>query len=194
MYKTIEASKNARVTVTEMASMGNIAFLVNGSEEKMQKHGYFMSRPFASGEIYVSSLLDSLMCQAYYSRKITEILDQLIMGSANTPLPIKHINKQLNLDQCQLHLTGIPEKVTNYAFKAIYEHCVKHHNMIPIAVYKRHFEDQGVPGGPEGHKEDKSSSRKPYVWLHPPKEVELSPHDELFVLADKNPKDQVNNS
>ena len=56
-----------------------------------------MSRPFASGEIYVSSLLDSLMCQAYYSPKITEILDQLIMGSANTPEKIMKIYRQFNL-------------------------------------------------------------------------------------------------
>jgi len=27
---------------------------------------------------------------------------------------------------------------------------------------------------------------KPYVWLHPPKNIELSPNDELFVLSDRN--------
>ena len=64
--------------------MNAIAFLVPGHEDRYQKLGYYMSKPFASGEIYVSSLLDSLMTQAYYSPKITEILEQMIIGSANT--------------------------------------------------------------------------------------------------------------
>ncbi len=75
MYKPIEAMYKNVVIVTELASMGAIAFLVQGNEEEYQKQGYYTSKPFASGEIYVSSLLDSLMCQAYYSPKITEILD-----------------------------------------------------------------------------------------------------------------------
>ena len=54
-----------------------------------------MSKPFASGEIYVSSLLDSLMCQTYYNPKMSEILDQLILGSANTSEKItKHLKAQ----------------------------------------------------------------------------------------------------
>lgn len=75
MYKTIEANFKNLIIVTELASMQAIAFLVPGNEERYQKLGYFMSKPFASGEIYVSSLLDSLMCQAYYSPKMTEILE-----------------------------------------------------------------------------------------------------------------------
>jgi potassium large conductance calcium-activated channel subfamily M alpha protein 1 len=35
MYKTIEANYKSIVTVTEMASMGNIAFLVNGTDDKL---------------------------------------------------------------------------------------------------------------------------------------------------------------
>ncbi len=41
-----------------------------------------MSEAFASGEIYVSTMLDSLICQAYYNPFITSILYQLIMGNA----------------------------------------------------------------------------------------------------------------
>lgn len=75
MYKTIEANFKNVIIITELASMNAIAFLVPGHEDRYQKLGYFMSKPFASGEIYVSSLLDSLMCQAYYSPKITEIME-----------------------------------------------------------------------------------------------------------------------
>lgn len=76
--------------------MSAVAFLVQGSEEQ-QKTGYYMSRPFAGGEIYVGSLLNSLMCQAYYNPKIMDILDQMILGSANTPQEIMKVYQQLNL-------------------------------------------------------------------------------------------------
>ena len=34
-------------------------------------------------------------------------------------------------------------------------------------------------------------NNKPYVWLHPPKDEEISIHDSLFVLCDKNPRDYM---
>jgi hypothetical protein len=30
------------------------------------------------------------------------------------------------------------------------------------------------------------------VWIHPPKDLDLNVHDELFVLCDQNPKDLIN--
>mgnify|MGYP001054949083 FL=1 len=62
MYKTIEANYKNVVIVTELASVGAIAFLVQGKEETIQKDDYYSSKPFAAGEIFVSHLLDSLMC------------------------------------------------------------------------------------------------------------------------------------
>ena len=62
MYKTIEASYKNVVIVTELSSVGAIQFLVPGKEETFQKDDYYSSKPFAAGEIFVSNLLDSLMC------------------------------------------------------------------------------------------------------------------------------------
>ena len=61
--------------VTELASIGAITFLVQGKEDNVQKDQFYQSVPFATGEIFVSNLLDSLMCQAYYNPKISEILE-----------------------------------------------------------------------------------------------------------------------
>lgn len=60
-----------------------------------------------------------------------------------------------------------------------------------IAIYKRPLDEAPIPGSddqPQGENRQKES-KKPYVWLHPPKDLELSIHDELFVLCDKNPKE-----
>lgn len=40
--------------------------------------------------------------------------------------------------------------------------------------------------GSDGKGYSSSSPGKPYVWIHPPKNIELSPNDELFVLSDRN--------
>jgi hypothetical protein len=80
---------------------------------------------------------------------------------------------------------------------------MKHYKMVVIAVYKRHnFDEEGHHdinmNNNANHETNKQKeeqvriSRKPYVWIHPPKDLELNAHDELFVLCDSDPRDLVN--
>lgn len=78
------------------------------------------------------------MCQAFYQDKITDLLEQIIMGPANTPQTVMKYYKQLSLSKCSLNLIEIPRGVP-MVFQDIFEHCVKN-NMIPIGVYKRQDE------------------------------------------------------
>jgi hypothetical protein len=142
MYKTIEACFKGVTIVTELASLGAITFLVQGSskdgkEEAKQIDDYYSSKPFAAGEIFVPHLLDSLMCQAYYYPGITEILEQMIMGSANTSQEVMKHYRRLSLSMCSLNLIEIPKNCTSMVFSDIFEYCVKFDNMIPIAIYKK---------------------------------------------------------
>ena len=73
--------------------MSAVAFMINENTDVSQSSGYYASKPFAAGEIFVGSLLNSLMCQAYYNPKIVDIIDQMIMGSANTSAEIMKIYK-----------------------------------------------------------------------------------------------------
>lgn len=54
-------NKNVRI-ITELASMSTISFLSSTTNEHISKYGYVASEPFASGEIYISSMLDTLIC------------------------------------------------------------------------------------------------------------------------------------
>ena len=229
IYRTIVAKyKNVNI-VTELEAMSTLAFLVQDNDEISQKTSYYASKPFASGEIYVGSILDSLLCQAYYNEKIMDILDQFIMGSANTPSDVLKIYQQLNLSMCSINTVEIPQSCTSLIFWNVFEYCLRHYNMIVLGVYKRR-EDSNRPLGEEltilrgkksgekgnskknskkvgnasssttggananddsqgaakGHFEERKSPGKPYVWLHPPKNIELSLTDELFVLSDRN--------
>jgi len=164
------------------------------------------------------------MCQAYYNPRIMDILDQFIMGSANTPSNVQKIYQQLNLSMCSINTVEIPKACTSYIFWNVFEFCLRHYNMVVIGVYKRHDDSQvGLLGeelwgsdktknakkptarsarkqqakrgkatgsasanGDEKKEGSSVGANKPYVWLHPPKNIELSPHDELFVLSDRN--------
>lgn len=47
---------------------------------------FFLKTPtFASGEIYFSSVIDSLICQAYYNSSLITVLNQLLVGNINQP-------------------------------------------------------------------------------------------------------------
>ena len=185
MYKTIEAIHKNLIIVTELTSVSAIGFLEQGQGKDEEKGGenHYSSKPFAAGQIFVSHLLDSLMCQAYYSDKITDLLEQMIMGPANTPESIMKYYRQLSLSKCSLNLIEIPRGIP-MVFQEIYEHCVKN-GMIPIGVYKRHEESSQLPGTTQteakmealGGRSEEKTQRKSYVWLHPPKKIELNIYD-----------------
>ena len=59
------------------------------------------------------------------------------MGSANTPFNIQKIYQQLNLSMCSINTVEIPKSCTSYVFWNVFEHCLKHDNMIVLGVYKR---------------------------------------------------------
>jgi len=52
-----------------------IGFLSKKKSKLVEEYGVIVSEPFASGEIYISTMLDTLLCSAYYNPKITSILD-----------------------------------------------------------------------------------------------------------------------
>jgi len=149
MYKQIEAKYKNVSIVTELESMSTVGYLVKENDEIHQKSGYYVSRPFASGEIYVGQLLNSLMCQAYYNRSIMDILNQMIMGSANVPANILKIYKQLNLSMSSLNLIEIPKSCNSVVFAVIFEHCLKNYNMVVLGVYKRQMDDGQILGDTE---------------------------------------------
>jgi hypothetical protein len=202
MYLTIEANYKNVTIVTELTSVSAIGYIEAGKEEQSneqsQKEDYYSSKPFAAGQIFVSHLLDSLMCQAFYQDKITDLLEQIIMGPANTPESVMKYYRQLSLSKCSLNLIDIPRGVP-MVFQDIYEHCVKN-NMIPIGIYKRqdefsmaNFKGRNNAGNNKnadiGSRSEEKTQRKSYVWMHPPKKIELNIYDQLFVLCENNQKE-----
>jgi len=69
--------KNPKVNVvTELINQSNIAFLLDDPLllPFFKYYLYDQTPVFASGEVYLSSLMDSLICQAYYNSALINVL------------------------------------------------------------------------------------------------------------------------
>ena len=68
--------------VTELISEKNLAFMLDDPllYNIMKDYDYDQTPTFASGEVYLSSLMDSLICQAYYNPALITVLSKLIVG------------------------------------------------------------------------------------------------------------------
>ena len=68
--------------VTELISEKNLAFMLDHPllYNIMKDYDYDQTPTFASGEVYLSSLMDSLICQAYYNPALITVLSKLIVG------------------------------------------------------------------------------------------------------------------
>ena len=173
IYKTIKSrNQNIRI-ITELASISTISLLSQSSNDFIQKYGYITCEPFASGEIYISTMLDTLICQAYYNPYITSILDQMIMGGSNTTPRMKKIFSARKLQQSNLFLINVPIRYVDKTFQHLYERLIIDYKMIAIGLYRG---------------EKLKGNSRPYVYLKPEKDVKLSPKDKIYVLSPKQPK------
>ncbi|KAL4469405.1 hypothetical protein ABPG74_004658 [Tetrahymena malaccensis] len=175
IYKTVKFLNPNIQIITELASMATISFLSQSKNSYIKEIGYIASEPFASGEIYISTMLDTLICQAYYNPFIINILDQLIMGGASRNIKIKKICNILRLQSANLFLIDIPPQFSGQNFGQIYKSFVIEYKMIPIGLYR------GI---------NANKNNKPYVFLKPSADVKTSPKDKVYVLSIKQPKEQ----
>lgn len=76
MYNIIKKKNPAVNVVTELIKEDNIAYMLDDPRLNflMEYYSYDKTPIFTSGEIYLSSLMDSLLCQAYYNSELTNVL------------------------------------------------------------------------------------------------------------------------
>jgi hypothetical protein len=51
--------------------------------------------------------------------------------------------------------------------------------------------EEGKVDNGMGGKSEEKSQKKSYMWLHPPRNIELSIYDELFVLCEKSERQNI---
>ena len=185
IYKAIKNETKSTMIIAELVSVSALSFLDSNSDENLiKKQGYWLSPSFAVGEIFIGSMLDTLICQAFYNPFITEILKQLIMGSAGSnftnSFQIKLTKEKIT--QSTLYLLSINEELTRLGYrnlkksmkyKDIFDYFVKN-NMVPIGLHRN-------------NKVSFNKLNKAYVYLCPKRDdiVEIE-KDKIYILANEN--------
>ena len=129
-------------------------------------------------------MLDTLICQSFYNPYITDILQQLIMGSTGNTFSftINQKLKEKKISQSTLYLLNINEELLRFGakkfskkvkYKELFLFFVKN-NMVPIGIYR----NSGKPSSISTKKD------KRYVYLCPGNETEVDiDHDQIYVLG-----------
>ena len=171
IYKAIKKCNPSIQIMTELVYDSNIEFLLPDEELEKFDNGmvsYESTSVFSSGEVYVSSIIDTLTCQAYYNKHIVTIIHQLLTGGKNSSNhTLSYICENIGLKSSNLWHMAIPTKFINKTFLDLYmEFCDK--NIIPLGLYR-------LPGARDNN--------HPYIYTKPVPDTRLTHRDKIFVLA-----------
>jgi potassium large conductance calcium-activated channel subfamily M alpha protein 1 len=186
IYKAIQNETKSIMIIAELISVSALSFLnsEDNDENIIKEQGYWLSPSFAVGEIFIGSMLDTLMCQAFYNPFITNIIKQLIMGSAGSNYSINFQNKlnDKKISQSTLYLLPIKDELVRLGirdiqktifYRELFDIFLKN-NMIPIGLYRNSnnffFEE----------------TNQSYVYMCPSKDDLVDTNtDKIYLLANE---------
>ena len=171
IYKAIKMCNPNIQIMTELVYDSNIEFLLPDSELRKFNNGekhFVNTSVFSSGEVYVSSLIDTLTCQAYYNKHIVTIIGQLLTGGRNSlNHNLSYICQNVGLKSSNLWHIDIPTKFINKTFLELFtSFCEK--GIIVLGLYR-------LPGARDNN--------HPYVYTKPNPNTILTHRDKIFVLS-----------
>lgn len=177
IYKAINKCNQNIQIMTELVYDINIEFLLPKQElggllRKNSRISYESTSLFAAGEVYISSIIDTLTCQAYYNPHIVTIIHQLLTGGKNTSnFTMRGICENVGLKSSNLWQMPIPEKFINFTFQDLFTELAEKDNLIALGLYR-------LPGARDND--------HPYVYTNPKPDTRLTHRDKIFVLAIDN--------
>jgi hypothetical protein len=199
MYNIIK-KKNPNVNVvTELISQDNIAFMLDDPllYFLMNNFEYDQTPIFTSGEIYLSSLMDYNICQAFYNPSLTTVLRSLIIGETSNAK--KKANSKLldgdfsHVKTSNLYHIKVPEQFAGRKYYKLFDYLTNRRSMVPLALYRKQKVD--LNAFTTENKNDRAQFKnkaKPsvpkfkevcYVVTNPARKTPLNSDDLVFVLA-----------
>ena len=186
IYKAIKNESKKTLIIADLMSVNAIGYLSFAGDENLELYGFWLNEAFASGELYISSMLDTLICQAFYNPYILNIISQLMLGESTFKFPEetlnilnrhKFLNSSLNLfkikELLEKYKYQSSDNSKNLNFKQIFEFLVDK-NMIPIGVLRSPSDEY----------------RQKYVFLAPSKETIIDyENDEIYVISSEERRD-----
>ena len=147
--------------ITELVHPSNISFLVSTQQDYklMKNHGVYHTEIYAMGETYISSVMDTLLAQAFYNSALIAVLDQVIIGNTSGSGDLE--------ENCNLFPLRVPTAFIGRTFSELFNFLCEKKFIIALGLYR-----YGDP-----------ATKKPYIVTNPPEDLELTDRDMVFVLA-----------
>ncbi|GBG31892.1 Calcium-activated potassium channel subunit alpha-1 [Hondaea fermentalgiana] len=168
----------------ELAVQTNISYLAD--EDKLRSCGikasdrYMYVPPFAAGQIYTSSVLDTLSGQSYYNHKLIDILHQLVIGQS--PESASRWQQETGhlvanaIHSSELHMIPVPPELHNKTYGDLVGYLNKQ-EIIPLGLRRGVLQER--------------QNVMPYVVTNPPRDMEIKRIDKVFVLSREPPVQRV---
>ena len=189
IYQFIHRMNRKVKICIEMVHPTNVGYLDKTAKARLL-HGYKNSSQFAAGELFITTALDSLSCQAFYNPMIVRVLTKLIggadhkedgeLGADTLQTPYEKGSKDKKKSSLQkiisssLYQIPIPALETR-TYGSLFQH-LSRQGIIPIALYRGVFPSTNL--GPK-------MNAMPYIFTNPQSETEIFSCDQVFVLSQK---------
>lgn len=147
--------------ITELVHPSNISFLISTQQDYklMKKYGVYHTEIYAMGETYISSVMDTLIAQAFYNSALISVLDQVIVGNSSTGGELE--------ENCNLFPLRVPSTFIGRTFAELFNFLCERKHIIALGLYR--YNEQ--------------VTTKPYIVTNPPEDLVLTDRDMVFVLA-----------
>ena len=119
---------------------------------------------YASGEVYIPSVVDKMTCQTFYNPNLLCILNLILSGDNFKGETVQRMEKIFSLKGSNLFL--IPNEIKNESYIDMYERIVSKYGVVPIALYRKNLVENFY-----------------YVYTNPKKTTLIRDSDLIFVLS-----------
>lgn len=153
----------------------------------------------------MSSLMDSLICQAYYNSALINVLKMLLIGDPNKNNSKDQSQRWSMQDQDFSHVqtsnlfhVRVPKYYHGRRYEKLFDNLTTRRQMIPIGLYRttsvnlgayKNIENNQKNPGMFGSEEKKAPTPIKYVVTNPNKNTKLEENDLVFVLSKEEPGD-----
>jgi hypothetical protein len=191
-YQTITSMNPTISCCVEIINAANVGFLDPKEGLVSGDVDYKFTPQFASGALLTSSLLDTLICQAFYNRSIVAIIQLFASGVTAKDRDVIKAEIEAGRPLTQSETAAVRRGVAAVVGSGLYQIKVPDQGevrtygemfssftkkgILPLGLYRGVFKNMNV--GPKQNK-------MPYVFTNPPKETELFSCDKVFVLSQK---------
>ena len=188
IYQIIKKLNNSIQIITELFNTNNIELLLSESslknlhhskiyfknisnqgqindEDAQKNFNYKLAPIYASGELYLPTVIDRITSQISYNSNLLTILNLLLIGENSLEKSgDEKMAKKLKLSGSNLFL--IPCEERNESFNDMFKRLLIRYGMISIALYRKNEEDNFY-----------------FVYTNPKKTTLIRQNDKIFVLS-----------